>query len=159
VRNLYLFLAFVFALDSKLVHVLINTSNSVHDYVLDRLLVQTLIPALNLELDLTFVFALSNIDYALDIDPKLKQALQQLKNQLPNPYEDIKGFQQWWIANGQAWSAKLRMLMINYRNIGQDWHFSSRAGSPYYLNRSTLKGAISVSSSLPRMVSATTLPT
>ena len=126
VRNLYLFLAFVFALDSKLVHVLINTSNSVHDYVLDRLLVQTLIPALNLELDLTFVFALSNIDYALDIDPKLKQALQQLKNQLPTPYEDIKGFQQWWIANGQAWSAKLRMLMINYRNIGQDWQFSTK---------------------------------
>jgi hypothetical protein len=62
-----------------------------------------------------FVYILS-----LKLDLEFKQALQQLKTQLPGQFEH----KQWWQANGQAWLMQLREVMISYRNIGHDWHFS-----------------------------------
>jgi hypothetical protein len=78
-------------------------------------------------LDYAFVSNLYRpFDYILSIrklDLEFKQALQQLKTQLPYPYDEER-FQQWWQANGQAWLMQLREVMISYRNIGHDWHFN-----------------------------------
>ena len=69
-------------------------------------------------------------EYALDIalnitvDPKLKEELQQLKAQLPDPNGDKEKFTQWWLANGQGWTKQLREVIVNYRNLRYDWQFS-----------------------------------
>ncbi|MDF5715726.1 MAG: hypothetical protein PUP93_18045 [Rhizonema sp. NSF051] len=49
--------------------------------------------------------------------------LQQLKDQLPNR-EEKEAHKQWWHKNGEAWTAKLRNVMIEHRNIGHDWQFT-----------------------------------
>ena len=54
---------------------------------------------------------------------ELHQKLQQLINQLPNPENEDK-FKQWWQINGEIWTDDLRVIMIQYRNIGHDWQFS-----------------------------------
>lgn len=66
------------------------------------------------------------LDIALDItlDPKLKEELQQLKTQLPDPKGDKEKFTQWWLANGQGWTKQLREVIVNYRNIRYNWQFS-----------------------------------
>jgi hypothetical protein len=58
----------------------------------------------------------------LKLDLEFEQELQQLKTQLPNPFDEI--FKQSWQANGQAWIEQLRAVMIEHRNIGHDWQFS-----------------------------------
>jgi predicted NACHT family NTPase len=56
------------------------------------------------------------------LEPELKQSLQKLKDQLPSPEENDK--EQWWQDNGRDWTEQLRIVMIQYRNIGHDWQFS-----------------------------------
>jgi len=77
----------------------------------------------------------------LKLDLEFEQAMQQLKTQLPDPFDapgqelpllktqlpelyDEEIFKQWWQANGQAWLMQLRAVMIEHRNIGYDWQFS-----------------------------------
>jgi len=88
-----------------------------------------------LDLPLTFVDAFdrafrrtlrNNINCLYHRNPELRQALQQLKAQLPNPDCKQERSKQWWQANGQAWTSQLRGLMIKHRNIGHDWQFSER---------------------------------
>ncbi|MEA5595326.1 NACHT C-terminal helical domain 2-containing protein [Rivularia sp. UHCC 0363] len=57
-------------------------------------------------------------------EPKLKQALQKMSNDLPNPEIDIDKFCVWWKVNGQKWTKLLREIMIEHRNIGYDWQFN-----------------------------------
>lgn len=59
-------------------------------------------------------------------DPELKQALQQLKDQLPDPHGEKERFKQWWKAKGVAWTEQLRAVMIKHLNIGYDWQFSEQ---------------------------------
>jgi predicted NACHT family NTPase len=74
--------------------------------------------AFDLTLDLDFAFALA-------LDPKLRQSLQQLRDQLPDTsWSNRENFWRWWQANGQAWAEQLRAVMIEHRNIGHDWQFS-----------------------------------
>ena len=77
---------------------------------------------LSLDLDLSL-----NLDRSLDrsryLDPQLKEALQKLKNQLPDS-KNREQFKQWWQAKGKNWSKELREVMIKYRNIGYNWQFS-----------------------------------
>ncbi|MBD2018986.1 hypothetical protein H6F43_02140 [Leptolyngbya sp. FACHB-36] len=71
-----------------------------------------------------FYFARAlDLDLARDHAPELQQALKQLKNQLPS-FNNWEVYDQWWEANGQAWIEQLRGVMIQHRNIGQDWQFS-----------------------------------
>ncbi len=63
---------------------------------------------------------------ALALESEIKQALQELKKQLPDPDSDWEISRQWWQANGQAWTEQLRAVMIKHRNIGHDWQFSER---------------------------------
>jgi predicted NACHT family NTPase len=83
-----------------------------------------------LELDLTYypyafkgAFFLA-CERALILEPKLGEALQELKEQLPDLDTNERRFRQWWEANGQAWAEKLRSMLIEHRDIGHDWQFS-----------------------------------
>jgi predicted NACHT family NTPase len=87
---------------------LVGTLDLALDRALDRVLNSTLVHTL----DLTF-------------NPELRQAVQELKEQLPDPDSDEERFKQWWQANGQAWINQLRsVIIIHYRNVGHDWQFS-----------------------------------
>lgn len=65
-------------------------------------------------------------DLAVTVDPELRRVLQELNDQLPNPYGDTKKFRNWWQANSQAWTEQFRSVMISHRNIGHDWQFSEQ---------------------------------
>ncbi len=112
-------------------------------------LTHTLDDAFASNLDFEFARPFTYI-FNLKLGLELKQALQQLKTQLPAPFDvtrymkdardyelsllktqlpdlyddEIFKHKQWWQANGQAWLMQLREVMISYRNIGHDWHFS-----------------------------------
>ncbi|MBD1891035.1 NACHT domain-containing NTPase [Coleofasciculus sp. FACHB-SPT9] len=58
-----------------------------------------------------------------ELTSELKQALQQLKNELPDPDQEDKQFQKLWEANGKLWGDKLRAVIIKHRNIGHDREF------------------------------------
>jgi predicted NACHT family NTPase len=57
---------------------------------------------------------------------ELRQTLQKLNEQLPNPDGKKETFKQWWQANGHTWTSEFRSLMIKHRNIGHDWQFSEQ---------------------------------
>ncbi len=57
-------------------------------------------------------------------EPKLKKALQNMSDDLPNPEVDKDKFCIWWKVNGQQWTKLLREIMIEHRNIGYDWQFN-----------------------------------
>lgn len=56
----------------------------------------------------------------------LSEALQHLKEQLPNPDENKQRVEAWWKTNGQAWTEQLRSVTIQHRNIGHDWQFNEQ---------------------------------
>lgn len=58
------------------------------------------------------------IDHNMEKD--LKKALIKLEKELPST---AKIAQKWWIDHGVAWSQCFRNTIIEYRNIGHDWHF------------------------------------
>ncbi|MEH1834017.1 MAG: NACHT domain-containing NTPase [Nostoc sp.] len=79
--------------------------------------------------------------YAYVSEYKLKQSIQKLKDELPSKDQvpnkntntrdkliNIKSFKErfpdWWLADGEHWTEQLRLLMIEYRNIGHKWRFS-----------------------------------
>ncbi len=111
------------------------------DLALDRALARALalICALNLAFDrarsldrvlalariLTAVLALA-LARAHALDFQLEYSLKQLKEQLSASAEDGERFSTWWKANGQAWTEQLRSVMISYRHIGYNWHFSAQ---------------------------------
>ncbi|MBD0361806.1 MAG: NACHT domain-containing NTPase [Coleofasciculus sp. C3-bin4] len=63
---------------------------------------------------------------ALKLAPELGQALQQLKNQLPEAANQEWRFRHRWEGLSQIWTEQLRAVMIKYRNIGHDWQFSDQ---------------------------------
>ncbi|MBD3562992.1 hypothetical protein H6S82_29740 [Planktothrix sp. FACHB-1355] len=65
-------------------------------------------------------------DRALSLEPKLGEALQELKNLLPNPDADLWIFKQWWEVNSQAWIEQLKAVIVKHRNICHDWQFSKQ---------------------------------
>ena len=77
----------------------------------------TLVLLQDLALSLDFVLALT-------LGSELRQSLQQLRDQLPNPDSGEERFKQWGQAKGKAWTKQLRKVMIQHRNIGHDWQFS-----------------------------------
>ncbi len=66
------------------------------------------------------------VSHAHNLEPQLEQILQQQQAQLPQLDADRNKFQQWWQANGQAWTEQLRATMIAERNIGHNWQFSKQ---------------------------------
>ncbi|HBL13007.1 MAG TPA: histidine kinase [Cyanobacteria bacterium UBA11162] len=110
-------MAFNIALDTALIPAL--------DIALDMALVRALNPGRDLALNIALVRAL-NRAIVRALDPKLRQALQELKDQLPTSDTNTneEKFKQWWQANGHDWTEKLRRVMIEHRNIGHYWQFS-----------------------------------
>jgi len=62
---------------------------------------------------------------APDCSPHRKP-LQQLQAQLPSVKQTKAELQTWWDVNGQDWSNKLRLVMLQYRNIGHQWQFNEQ---------------------------------
>lgn len=54
---------------------------------------------------------------------KLTHSLQQLKNKLPDPNTNEEIIE-WWQKNGQLWTDKLKLVMIEYRDFNQKSQFS-----------------------------------
>ncbi len=84
-----------------------------------------------------------NLSGILDIDiftAELKQALQNLKMQLPKEDSEAEIIKQWWLENGKSWSQQLRNVMIEHRDIGHDWQFTPKQEESLkqYLNANKL---------------------
>lgn len=97
------------ALDLALAHALSVAVALTSELIYDRL------TALRLALDLDHLTRIGSIG----------DSIQQLNNQLPNSSEDRESVKQWWETSGQSWVSQLRTVLIEHRNIGHDWHFSS----------------------------------
>lgn len=87
-----------------------------------------------LELTAYNVFSLhSNLELAFSqattLKPELLTLLQQLKNRLPISEEEKfetwwrVHAEKWWKTKGQTWHEEIRVLMVDYRNIGFNWEF------------------------------------
>ncbi|QLE41988.1 NACHT domain-containing NTPase [Nostoc sp. C052] len=90
----------------------------------DDHLTLTLADGYEFNLFLTLAIDLARILFVLTLEPKMQQALQQIKAQLPYVDGGIEIFKQWWKIKGQSWIKQFRAVMIKYRNIGHDWQFS-----------------------------------
>ncbi|MFB2917765.1 NACHT domain-containing protein [Aerosakkonema funiforme] len=118
------------ALDPRLFILVILGNIRALDVGLDDLLALTCERSLNLDLahypyPFKGAFFLA-CDRALCLEPKLGEALQELKNILPNPDADLWIFKQWWEVNSQAWIEQLKAVIVKHRNICHDWHFSKQ---------------------------------
>ncbi len=94
------------------------------DLDLDRTLFRFLDCALDRDRDF---FSALELSLSLIHDPAFKEQLQSLQKQLPSTsFENRKHFRKWWIKNGFTWTEKLRVVIIQHRNIGRDWQFNSK---------------------------------
>ncbi|MBH8576778.1 NACHT domain-containing NTPase [Nostocaceae cyanobacterium CENA369] len=57
-------------------------------------------------------------------DNELKRSLRRFKQQIPDPKKNRAIFKTLWKANGKAWLNKLKLIIIDNRNIGYEWNFS-----------------------------------
>nr|WP_275994316.1 NACHT domain-containing NTPase [Argonema antarcticum] len=63
------------------------------------------------------------LNYTRNIELRCK--LKLLKQQLPDTDgRNSEIFKVWWQDHGQSWTAQLKAVMIEHRNIGHDWQFS-----------------------------------
>lgn len=147
----------------ELNRVLPNSSKLNSELELDIDISRCLICALKLNntFDNTSVhFLISNLDhiYTRDFNLDLKHELQQLIEQLPHlASKNEEGFKHWWQSNGFTWTEKLRIALIEYRNIGHDWQFSSnQLGSlrAYYDATELLMNCLNSDSYVSREVKA-----
>ena len=101
---------------------------------------------ISLDLNLDLFFSLDVLLYLFLYNPLLRdsdlpfyQDVTYLINKLPSPQillkEELQGlftelsdrqFKQWYEENGEAWTEKLRQIMITHRNIGHDWQFNEQ---------------------------------
>jgi predicted NACHT family NTPase len=70
------------------------------------------------------LLALKLDDLLID-NPSLLQALRAIKSELPSLDENTVTLQSWWKDNSEQWIIKLRTLVIEYCQIGEDWQFST----------------------------------
>lgn len=63
-------------------------------------------------------------DFSSELEPELRQKLQQLKAQLPDRNADEEKFKQWWNVNGRNWADQVRVLIVYNHEIGED-HWQS----------------------------------
>jgi len=103
------------------------------DLALDRVLGLDQVLTLTRNPHLVFELVLERAKtHARAVEPMLEQALQQLKQQLPDWGRDSNRFKQWWLAHGATWTEQLRAVIIKYRHLGDNWQFSNQ-------QRATLK--------------------
>ena len=110
-------------LDSKLAQELDN--NLALDLALERAFAIALSLVANPDIKqiLNFSFALE-FKSNLAIPADMKEALQSLKQQLPDPAKGKQYLLDWWSINGDDWLQKFRSLINEYRYDGINWDFS-----------------------------------
>jgi superfamily II RNA helicase len=98
-----------------------------------------------------------------DFEIKLQQIVKVLKEQLPEQDSD-QAFNNWWKANGKAWSDKLINVMNSHRNIGLDLQFREEQKELiqeyYYANKllvDCLKSRFDVSADVKKEIEETLL--
>jgi len=108
------------ALDLALERVLRLSLNLSHSPTLDH--VTALFFAFPLDCDSTHSSKLQH-----DVKrSRLGESLQNLKNELPGIDQGEATLSAWWLTHGEAWAEKLRVVMIQQRNIGHSWQFSDQ---------------------------------
>lgn len=67
-----------------------------------------------------------NLIFETGIDLSLIIALKELKMQIPNLDDELEVLEEWlkWKAN-YRWMQNFRFLLVKYRNIAHNWHFSA----------------------------------
>ena len=133
----YSFLAYIKSDQSKILYLY---------FYFYRSLNHTLDLSISISLDLYFGFYLCvsfDSDRSLDLDRFLYPQMTHLLNKLSSPQillkEELKAlfterpdpqneqqFKKWYKENGEAWTEKLRQIMITHRNIGHDWQFTDQ---------------------------------
>ncbi len=111
------------ALDSQLAKELPN--DLALDLALERAcdLALSLIQNPNIKQILNFSFALE-FESNLVLSPDIKQALNSLKQQLPDPAQGKEYLLTWWSTNGDDWINKFRQLINEYRHDNFDVQFT-----------------------------------
>lgn len=83
--------------------------------------------ALEFPMNIVFTRALA-IDQALyiapDLDPELKQVLQELKEQLPDPEADEEILIDWRKEKGQTWAERVKIQIVKPYKFGEHWQFN-----------------------------------
>jgi len=134
-------LALAFAMDLTLPHPYKTKNVQNFTLAIDVAIAITFDVALALNPDIPYRFGKSYFDDALNfaLDTKLRQALIKLKKQQDDytlleswaykekveNWEYREKRELWWQLNGKAWTEQLRTIMIEYRDIGQDWQFNN----------------------------------
>ncbi|MCG6137739.1 MAG: NACHT domain-containing NTPase [Nostoc sp. LLA-1] len=99
------------------------------DLALDLALIHALTVSLSISVELFFT-RFSALSLALDLrhllvnQLSLQKSLQDINEQLPSPVQGREALKIWWQAHGKVWVEKLRILIIETRQIGHDWQFS-----------------------------------
>ncbi|NJK57259.1 MAG: NACHT domain-containing NTPase [Pleurocapsa sp. SU_5_0] len=119
--------------------------------------------ALDLALERAFDLALSllknpdikqilNFSFALEFESNLvlslnlKQALDNLKQKLPNPSQGREHLLTWWSTNANDWVNQFRQTINKYRHSNLSWNFNDSQQEllhKYYLNNQFLLQCIS----------------
>ncbi|BCL34758.1 NACHT domain-containing protein [Nostoc sp. MS1] len=109
------------------------------EIILDQLLLTTLTCAIELEISFeqninnthafNHIHALNiNFDEAIDIvkNSEFEKDLQKLRKKLPSTESNFEKLRSWWQDNGKNWNNQLKINLIKYRHIGQDWQFNEK---------------------------------
>jgi predicted NACHT family NTPase len=80
---------------------------------------------------LNFSFAM-DFERSYQLKPELANAIEHLKELLPEPTEGKEALQIWWQHNGQNWVANFRKVIIECRCIGYDWNFNQQQQELFY---------------------------
>ena len=89
---------------------------------------------------INFSFALE-FESNLVLPPDMKQALDLLKQELPDPAKGKEYLLTWWSANGDDWVNKFRQAIAQYRYYSINWNFNSSQQEllhKYYINNQFL---------------------
>jgi predicted NACHT family NTPase len=70
------------------------------------------------------VYLSLEIDDLLIDKPNLRTRFRELKDELPATNQAKNVLKAWWEANGEAWTTKLRSVIIEECQIGNTWQFS-----------------------------------
>lgn len=89
----------------------------------DLAMAERLLDKLTIDRILELSFAL-DLERSFSLDLEFNCALQSIKQSLPDPTAGKTHLQIWWREKGSSWVEEFRKILIEYRLIGRDWHFT-----------------------------------
>ncbi|MDY6936695.1 MAG: NACHT domain-containing NTPase [Cyanobacteriota bacterium] len=78
----------------------------------------------NIQEILALIFAL-DLERTFPLADAMKDAIAQLKSQLPDLETGKEALRVWWQTQGSSWVAQFRAVIVEYRQIGRDWQWSA----------------------------------